>query len=871
MNVKIKNVKLQGLLVLIFSLIVSIVAHKFFIENQWYHEQYMVGPNDQLQQMQIFKDFMYEQFKEGEFFYSFNYNGGDNYFTRLSYYYSTSLIHYLTMIGTYILEKLNIVNNVNMIYWARLALFLSLFRTTIILLFSAKYINIFTKSVSIALISATFYAFSSMYFRHMVLWEFFSDAFIWLPIILIGVEKIIRGGKGNWFAIGLALTLFNNAYFAYIIVIIVALYIVVRWFYQLSDNEESVKNQILHFLKYGILGFLISLPGFFTFVRGFTQTIRDVAPNRIEWTDFQPINIGKLLLTENMNLIPFIFVIMLLFKPNYQSKSFKFFTFSSLFLLIARYSIKVASVFNGFSDPQFRWQFVIFLLIATAIGIGIKNIYQIVQTDIKLGVKYLLTSGLLTVFIYFIAHTQNIEHPFDIKTVMLFILLQVILFILFSKKLKWISLISVFVLSLNTIYTSNLTLYEQYNLQKVNREYLYNTFDNTGNDYVKSFNKIKEESEGELVRGDYESIHNFEMQQQVPSFNVYNSFQNGYHQQFNQYYKIANFDSGLNKQNGLAGRQVLSSLMLQDYVVTDENNQKIVPIAFEETNRENNLVTYENTMPMAFIHPVHNVYSASQIADVDYKDQLLINGAIIEENKNLVESTIPEALDTINFDDIQIAGSQNGSVIGNVDEENISLTININEATQEYDYFVLDYTIIPIEGKTEDYSYDINGQTIKRISADSKYAHQVFRQQIELPITDSIKIDLPNYTRHKIEIHNLIGVSLDELESRSLSDQSLDYTYNINDSQIEITFNNEQDYPFMVLPIFYDDGWYLEINDEDQEILNTNNGMIGFYIPEGEMTIQLTFKQPYLITSSVISLLAVVFLIFINWRPKNEK
>lgn len=871
MNVKIKNVKLQGLLVLIFSLIVSIVAHKFFIENQWYHEQYMVGPNDQLQQMQIFKDFMYEQFKEGEFFYSFNYNGGDNYFTRLSYYYSTSLIHYLTMIGTYILEKLNIVNNVNMIYWARLALFLSLFRTTIILLFSAKYINIFTKSVSIALISATFYAFSSMYFRHMVLWEFFSDAFIWLPIILIGVEKIIRGGKGNWFAIGLALTLFNNAYFAYIIVIIVALYIVVRWFYQLSDNEESVKNQILHFLKYGILGFLISLPGFFTFVRGFTQTIRDVAPNRIEWTDFQPINIGKLLLTENMNLIPFIFVIMLLFKPNYQSKSFKFFTFSSLFLLIARYSIKVASVFNGFSDPQFRWQFVIFLLIATAIGIGIKNIYQIVQTDIKLGVKYLLTSGLLTVFIYFIAHTQNIEHPFDIKTVMLFILLQVILFILFSKKLKWISLISVFVLSLNTIYTSNLTLYEQYNLQKVNREYLYNTFDNTGNDYVKSFNKIKEESEGELVRGDYESIHNFGMQQQVPSFNVYNSFQNGYHQQFNQYYKIANFDSGLNKQNGLAGRQVLSSLMLQDYVVTDENNQKIVPIAFEETNRENNLVTYENTMPMAFIHPVHNVYSASQIADVDYKDQLLINGAIIEENKNLVESTIPEALDMINFDDIQIAGSQNGSVIGNVDEENISLTININEATQEYDYFVLDYTIIPIEGKTEDYSYDINGQTIKRISADSKYAHQVFRQQIELPITDSIKIDLPNYTRHKIEIHNLIGVSLDELESRSLSDQSLDYTYNINDSQIEITFNNEQDYPFMVLPIFYDDGWYLEINDEDQEILNTNNGMIGFYIPEGEMTIQLTFKQPYLITSSVISLLAVVFLIFINWRPKNEK
>lgn len=871
MNVTFKKGAVQGLLILFVSLILSIVAHRFFIENQWLHDQFMVGPNDQLQQMQIFKDFTYEQFKKGEFFYSFNYNGGDNFFTRLSYYYSTSLIHYLTLIGTYLLEKLNIVNYVNMIYWARVALFLSLFRTTLILFFTTKYLQQFIQSVPIALMSATFYAFSSMYFRHMVLWEFFADAFIWLPIILLGVEKILRGHKGNWFAVGLALALFNNAYFAYIIILVVILYIIVRWFYHLSADEIPIKDQIIQYVKYGLLGLLISLPGFLTFVRGFTQTIRDVAPNPIDWFDFQPINLGKLLLTENMNLIPFIFVFIILFKPNYQLKDFKFFTIGSLVLLFLRYSIKVASIFNGFSDPQFRWQFVIFLFIAAAIGIGIQNIYAIFNEDVKSGTKYTLISGIGTVILYFIAHTQNKEHAFDIKEVIGLILLQVILFILFSRKFKWISLISVFVLSLNTIHTTNLTLYEQYNLQKVNRDYLYNTFENTGSNYVMSFDQIIEESDKELVRVDYQSMHNLGMQQEIPSFDVYNSFQNGYQQQFNNYFKVPIFDSGLNKQNGLSGRQILASLMQEDYVLANENNQKIIPTAFDQVNRINNLITYQNTLPLAFIHPVENLYNKSQVEEIGYKDHLLINGAILDESDNNEPSNNPEPLDIISINNADINDNVNEFRVGGKEEENISVTFTIDQTSPDYDYYVLDYTLKPIEGSTEDYSYTINGQTVERISPKSKYAHQVFRQQIELPISDNIVFNLPNYTTHEIEIHQLIGVNLDELAERSESDQLLDYTYEIDGSEIEITFNNESAYPFMVLPIFYDEGWQLEINNQKHDIINANNGMIGFYIPEGEMTIQLAFKQPYLLLISLISLSGIMILISLNFFKKSEE
>lgn len=79
----------------------AILAHQLYIKNQLLHDQYMVGPSDQFRQMLIYKDFLYKEFSNGNFFFSMNYNGGDNFFTRLSYYYTTSFLFDITSVITY--------------------------------------------------------------------------------------------------------------------------------------------------------------------------------------------------------------------------------------------------------------------------------------------------------------------------------------------------------------------------------------------------------------------------------------------------------------------------------------------------------------------------------------------------------------------------------------------------------------------------------------------------------------------------------------------------------------------------------------------------------------------------------------------------
>ena len=74
------------------------------------------------------------------------------------------------------------------------------------------------------------------------------------------------------------------------------------------------------------------------------------------------------------------------------------------------------------------------------------------------------------------------------------------------------------------------------------------------------------------------------------------------------------------------------------------------------------------------------------------------------------------------------------------------------------------------------------------------------------------------------------------MEARSNEDKKLDYNLELAQDKLEINFDNSDGYTYLVLPIFYEDGWQLEINNEKITIENVNNGMIGFKIPKSFST-----------------------------------
>ena len=95
---------------------------------------------------------------------------------------------------------------------------------------------------------STFYALTSyaVVQQHNTMW---IDAVMWLPLITLGIEQLIKHGKFKMYTIFLAITLFSNFYIGYMVCIYCFIYF---FLYYLAHNEENRNNPLRekhHFIK----------------------------------------------------------------------------------------------------------------------------------------------------------------------------------------------------------------------------------------------------------------------------------------------------------------------------------------------------------------------------------------------------------------------------------------------------------------------------------------------------------------------------------------------------------------------------------------------------------------------------------------------
>lgn len=558
---------------------------------------------------------------------------------------------------------------------------------------------------------------------------------------------------------------------------------------------------------------------------------------------------------------------------NYKSKKFRLFSIISFILIFLRYSPIVASIFNGLSYPQFRWHYITFLMIAIVIAVGIKNIYQDLQFNKNKPLIYLSFSLILTISAYYIANQQVSNHYFNMKILFTSIVSVFILLTIFTNKKfrnNTLIVILLFLSSLYTVFVSNRQLYYDYNLYEMDYEEIYQTFDNPDTPYEEALDIIEDDSE-KFHRIDFTDMHNLGSQKRFSSFNVYSSFQNQYQQYFYRYFQIINNRENNGIVDGLAGRQTLSSIFQSNYAIAPANNEYIVPSSFEHIGSVEELNIYKNTIPLAFIHPVSNLYSYEEIEDNDYKDQLLIDGAIVPEKISTETITSDELEEEIKFSVTDIGTeTENNRLMESDQYYNIDIDLDYNY--ENYDDLIIDYTIKPLDqSETGRYTYSINDYSIQLKSTGDQYSSQLYRHQAHIPASETIEFTLAPGTDYQFQLHSIYGVSHDELVDRSERDSNLDYNVEIDGSEIDIEYDNVKDYPFIVLPLFYENGWELQLNGEKEEIINVNNGMIGFEIPSGEMNIELEFKQPFFIETIVLSGIGFSVLIYVEKRRSKKK
>ena len=250
-----------ALLLLFFSFLLSVIGHLVFLR-QWTNSHFMAGVNDGLSQMMPFKHLLYDQYTRGEFFYSFDFGLGAGTFSELSYYFSTSIVFLITVVIVFLLEMSTIIQTTDVLFWANAAVFISIVRLAAVLFITTRLFMYMRISKPAALLGASLYGLSGMYFRHVTYWEFFADAFLWLPLLLFGAEKIFREQKPRWFLAAVAVSMIDNFYFAYINLLLTGIYILFRLFIPLSENGEDKKKAVMNFAVAGLIGAGISAVSF---------------------------------------------------------------------------------------------------------------------------------------------------------------------------------------------------------------------------------------------------------------------------------------------------------------------------------------------------------------------------------------------------------------------------------------------------------------------------------------------------------------------------------------------------------------------------------------------------------------------------------
>lgn len=98
---------------------------------------------------------------------------------------------------------------------------------------------------------ATCYALSAygIVQQHNTMW---IDAMMWLPMITLGMESLIKKGKFRLYTISLAITLFSNFYIGYMVCIYCFFYFFLCYFGHSENREQNPDNERFHFIRSGL-------------------------------------------------------------------------------------------------------------------------------------------------------------------------------------------------------------------------------------------------------------------------------------------------------------------------------------------------------------------------------------------------------------------------------------------------------------------------------------------------------------------------------------------------------------------------------------------------------------------------------------------
>lgn len=705
--------------------------------------------------------------------------------------------------------------------------------------------------------AALMYAFSFWTIYNIIKHPFFLNPLIFMPLILLGVEKIINREKPYLFTVAVTLSALSNVYFFYIMVILTVIYTVVRLLFSYRDDIKNMFKTAGIITLFSVIGVLMAAVVFYPAAINLMGDSRLADGAGIKL--FYPLSYYKNYLEAITYAgeyylcfgftVPAVIASGLIWTKKGKAELKIFTVLMLLFSLIPLFG----QMFNGFSYITNRWSFAAALIISTTLGLMWEDLLSLTKKQVGV-----ILSGLGIYMLLYIILKKPVEIIVPV-VVLLGIIFAVL--VLYKKKQAAVAVVMVSIVAPWFYYICGFGFSNRPIPAPTYFPELY--YNHTEAAVIKNHRNSNEfQRYSGWVLTDNTGLYN-----DMSSTQYYWSNNNPYVMKFRS-------DVGIDEYRLFyySGYDSDASLLALSSVGTyaKMGDSQPLPYGFNKAYEENDYEFYEsdNNLPVAYTYDRKmSINQWEKLSMVERRQALLetavVPGEFVSESPESKDVTRAE-YKIIDKRDVEISENR---IVATKEHAYIVIGFEgVNNSEMFFSVKNLDYSSDSVEPEFVSFAALINGSEVLKYFTFYNEGLNWYNGRRDFAINTGYRQE--PYTEVKIYIPTPGTYTFDDFAVEFKSMENFETNINnlrsedirdvlISEDKVSMTANLSSD-KFMVFSIPYAEGWSLSVDGNETELTNANGQYMGADISAGDHKIELTYHNPNLNTGWMISILGMV-------------
>lgn len=745
------------------------------------------------------------------------------------------------------------------------------------------------------LLGSLVYAFSGFALFCGVRHPYFVNPMIYLPLILIGIDKIFRKEKPWLYVIMVAVSAISNFYFFYMIVWMMVIYAVIRYLmiYKKIRIRELVPC-LGTFVGWSLLGAGISLPVLLPSAMYVLGTGRMSARNYVPvlyplahyaklLNDFFGVDytMASSRYYTVMGFAPILLVTLLVllvrWKKNRELKA------GWLILTVLLLIPFAGHMINGFSYVSNRWIWAYGMLLSYIL---VKMYPEFGKLEKKERMALLVLGCVVVPAGELILNQYASLHGWSGIGMTMLLTAKIA-----APKHNWQQRRTTVFFLVTTVVSVATNAYFLFSPNQTN---YIGDFREQGAPYAMLTTKAQNQIVTELNDSDtfyrYDQYgntakENTAMQNRLMGTDFYYSVTNSAVAEFLREMDTSN--SMEQMYDGLDGRTILDRLTGVRYYIIKKDQEAYLPYGYTEKVAENKkYAVYRTTEELPFGYTYDSVISKEiwDSLDVTQKQQAMLQGAYISNSQSTEETDqLPET--DLDFTDVtsEYEITTDGDITISdtkyqVQKKGASITFHYQGTENCETYLVIEG--LNYEGTATKFSLKINRDDVEKKGSVYTYRNSFysgkedFLYNLGYHSEASSEVTLTfqqkgTYTIEKMYLSEQPVSQLDEQTQTRKQDVLENLEIKANTIKGNILLDQRK---ILVLSMAYSTGWRAYVDGREQPVLQTNGMFCGLELEPGEHQIELRYQTPYLLPGLGISGICILICVGIslNIRKKNR-